>query len=130
MSSICVIGESDPFVAQLLQRYAEKSGLKVKRAIFSQDFLDLAKTSTPVVVILDVELPGTIQGWEAIRVLRAESTFAYIPVISCSWLNKEKAAKLMGPLAGHMQKPDLHYEDFLIALQKAGIATDGQKQVE
>jgi DNA-binding response OmpR family regulator len=130
MPSTCIIGESDPFVAQLLQRYAEKNGLKVKRAIFSQDFLDLAKTSTPEVVILDVELPGTIQGWEAIRVLRAETTSPFIPVISCSWLSKEKASELMGPLAGHMQKPDLHYEDFLIALQNAGIETDGQKQVE
>ena len=130
MPSICVIGESDPFVAQLLQRYAEKSGLKVKRAIFSQDFLDLAKTSTPVVVILDVELPGAIQGWEAIRVLRAETPSPFIPVISCSWMNKEKAAELMGPLAGHMQKPDLHYEDFLIALENAGIETGGQKEVE
>jgi DNA-binding response OmpR family regulator len=130
MPSICVIGESDPFIAQLLQRFAEKSGLEVKRAVFSQDFLGLAKTSTPAVVILDAELPGAFPGWEAVRVLRAETSTPFLPVISCSWLNKEKAIELMGPLSGHMQKPDLHYEDFLNALQNAGIVSDSLNEVD
>lgn len=130
MLSICIIGESDPFVAHLLQRFAEKSGFEVKRAMISQDFLDLVKTSNPAVVILDAELPGTMQGWETIQSLRRGTKTSLIPVISCSWLNKDKATELMGPLAGHMQKPDLHYEDFLVALQNAGIMTDNPKEVE
>ena len=130
MPSICVIGESDPFVAHLLQRFAEKSGLDVKRAMVSQDFLDLVRTLNPAVVIVDAELPGDIIGWETIRILRSgEKTFG-LPVISCSWVNKEKATELMGPLAGHMQKPELHYEDFLASLQNAGLLADDLKEIE
>lgn len=121
MPSICVIGESDPFIAQLLQRFAEKAGLHVERGVMSQDVLDLVRRVNPVVVILDAELPGSFLGWEAIRILRAEPETSTLRVISCSWMNKAKATNLMGPLAGHLQKPDLFYEDFLTVIQNAGI---------
>jgi DNA-binding response OmpR family regulator len=130
MPSICVIGESDPFVAHLLQRFAEKSGLDVKRAVVSQEFLDLVRSLNPAIVIVDAELPGDIIGWETIRILRSQEKNPRLPVISCSWLSKEKAAALMGPLAGHMQKPELHYEDFLASLQNAGLVTDSLKEIE
>jgi CheY-like chemotaxis protein len=129
MPRICVIGESDPFIAQLLQRLAEKAGLQVGRGIMSQDVVDLVRSVNPAVVILDVELPGSFLGWEAIRILRAEPKTSTLAVISCSWLNKSKATRLMGPLAGHLQKPDLYYEDFMTALQKAGILLTGLKDM-
>jgi DNA-binding response OmpR family regulator len=128
MPSICVIGESDPFVAHLLQRFAEKSGLDVKRAGVSQDFMSLVRTYSPAVVIVDAELPGDIIGWETIRILRCEEKTSGLPVISCSWVSKEKATELMGPLAGYMQKPELHYEDFLASLQNAGLVTGNLKK--
>ncbi len=130
MPSICVIGESDPFVAHLLQRFAEKSGLDVKRAVVSQDFLNLVRSFNPAVVIVDAELPGDIIGWETIRILRSEEKTCGLPVISCSWVNKEKVNELMGPLSGHMQKPELHYEDFLVSLQNAGLIADDLKEIE
>lgn len=130
MPSICVIGESDPFVAHLLQRFAEKSGLDVKRAVVSQDFLDLVRCFHPAVVIVDAELPGDIIGWETIRILRGEEMTSGLPVISCSWVNKEKVTELMGPLSGHMQKPELHYEDFLASLQNAGVSVHSLKEIE
>ena len=121
MPQICVIGESDPFIAQLLQRFAEKSGLQVERGTTGQEVLDLVRRSEPVVVIVDAELRGSVLGWELIRRLRGEPKTSALPVISCSWLSKAKAIELMGPIAGHLQKPDLFYEDFLAALQKAGV---------
>ncbi len=127
---MCVIGEADPFVAHLLQRFAEKSGMEVKRAVVSQDFLDFVNSLDPAVAIVDAELPGDIIGWEAVRILRSEEKMAGLPVISCSWVSKEKAIELMGPLAGHMQKPELLYEDFLASLQNAGLMTDSLKEIE
>jgi DNA-binding response OmpR family regulator len=129
MPSLCVIGESDPFIAQLLQRFAEKAGLHVEWGVMSQDILDLVRRVNPAVVILDAELPGSFLGWEAIRVLRAEPKTCTLRVISCSWMNQAKAAGLMGPLAGHLQKPDLFYEDFITALQNAGIMVNSPKDI-
>ena len=123
MTSTCVIGESDPFVAQLLQRFAEMCGLEVVRASVGQDVLELAKQVGPVVVILDAELPGNPRGWEIVPALRSEPVTSATPLISCSWISETRASELMGSLAGHLQKPELHYEDFLMALDRAGVKT-------
>jgi CheY-like chemotaxis protein len=125
MDPTCLIGESDPFVALLLQRFAEKCGLKVVRAILGQDVLEMARQVEPVVVILDAELPGNQRGWEIAEALRQDPLTSSTPLISCSWISESKANELMGPLAGHLQKPDLHLEDFLLALGRAGVETNG-----
>lgn len=133
MTSTCVIGESDPFVALLLQRFAEKCGLQVVRATVGQDVLELVKQVEPVVIILDAELPGNQRGWEIVETLRNDPLSSATPLISCSWVSETKAIELMGALAGHLQKPELHLEDFLIALGRAGIPMDGtpaSKQME
>jgi CheY-like chemotaxis protein len=133
MTSTCVIGESDPFVALLLQRFAEKCGLQVVRATVGQDVLELVKQIEPVVVILDAELPGHKRGWEIVEALRNDPLTSATPLISCSWVSEAKAIELMGTLAGHLQKPELHLEDFLIALGQAGVQIDSppaSKQIE
>jgi len=117
----CIIGESDPFIAQLLERFAEESGLRVMRATFSQEVLPLLSQAGPAVIVMDADLPGELRGWEVIRRLRAEPEFKSLPVISCSWMSRHKASTLMGKLAGHLKKPDLHYADFLSALHSAGV---------
>lgn len=134
MTRVCVIGESDPFVAQLLQRFAEESGLQAVRGQVGQDLMDLVRQVKPSVIILDPELPGKLRGWEAAQALIADETLCAIPMLACSWLKEADARALIGRLAGYLQKPELHYEDFVAALQAAGItivpslppATSGQ----
>jgi len=121
MTRTCIVGETDPFVASLLQRFAEASGLAVVRVQVGQDLPDLVRQVQPVVIILDAELPGKIRGWEAARELKSDAETSRIPIISCSWLTEAKARALVDTAAGHLQKPDLHYEDFVAALQAVGV---------
>jgi CheY-like chemotaxis protein len=121
MAPICVVGETDPFVANLLQRFAEASGLQVLRVQVGQDLLEVARQLLPVVVILDAELPGKLRGWEAARALKADAVTCNIPIVNCSWLSKTEAMALIGEVTGHLQKPELHYEDFVVALSAAGV---------
>lgn len=123
MTKTCVIGEADPFIAQLLKRFAAESGLQTVMARVGEDVLDLARRVKPVVVIVEAELPGTMRGWEAVRALRADREMCDIPVISCSWLQAAKVDALAGEVAGHLQKPELLYEDFEAALIEAGVET-------
>ena len=118
---LCLIGESDPFLARLLQLFAEKSGLKVEPARTGEDVFDLVKQNRPALVILDPELPGRVRGWEVVRALRTGSQTENIPVIVCAWSNKDVAIALTGPVSAYLQKPDLHYEDFLAALSLLGV---------
>jgi DNA-binding response OmpR family regulator len=121
MTATCLVGEADPFLARLLERFGEASGLTMVRAKAGQDLLLLARSLRPEVIIVEAELPGTLRGWEAIRAVKSEAALAHIPVITCSWLTQAEACDLTGEAVAHLQKPDLHYADFTKALASAGI---------
>ena len=120
MTDTCVIGEADPFLARLLQRFAEASGLRVVRAQVGQEVLDLVRRERPAVVILDAELPGTMRGWAAMEAIREDPALRHIPMIHCSWHPEADALPVAGPMAAHLHKPELHYADFVAALDRAG----------
>jgi DNA-binding response OmpR family regulator len=123
---LCVIGEADPFLARLLRRFAEKSGLRTLPAQTGEDVLELARRERPVAIVLEPELPGKLRGWEAARVLETGADTCAIPVILCAWLDENEARALVGlahpsMCVAYLRKPDLHYEDFTAALKAAGV---------
>ena len=124
MGGICLIGESDPFIAQLLRRFSEESGLEPRQARVGQDVLSLARQQPPELVIIEPDLPGKLRGWEAIHAMRREPRLCGIPVITCSWRRAGDAAELVHSAEGHLQKPELHYDDFLAMLRAIGIEPD------
>ena len=117
----CVIGEADPFIARLLKRFAAESGLQTVVARVGQDVVELARSLKPVVVIIEAELPGTTRGWEAVRAMKEDVEICNIPVVTCSWMQRTNVDALVGEVAGHLQKPELLYEDFEAALRAAGV---------
>ncbi len=73
MTRTCLIAEADPFIANLLLRFAEESGLHGVRARTGQEILTLVPAAHPDILIVEPELPGEVRGWEAVRALRAEA---------------------------------------------------------
>ncbi len=120
---LCVIGEADPFLANLLHRFAQKAGLRVKRAQTGEAVLEFAQREKPAVVILDPDLPGKCRGWEAAQALRSGEKYAQLPLIVCTWLSAAEVDQRIGPHFAYLQKPDLHYLGFTEALEKAGYQT-------
>ena len=88
MTATCLIGEADPFLARLLERFGSASGLTVVWAKVGQELLNLAQTLRPDIIVVDPELPGTLRGSEALRAIGADSGLAHIPVLTCSWLSE------------------------------------------
>jgi CheY-like chemotaxis protein len=123
MTPTCLIAEADPFIARLLRRFAEETGFEALQARTGQEAVELARQVQPSVIILDPELPGKVRGWEAYRYLRADGQAARIPMIACSWLPSAEAGELLGEPVASIQKPELHYEDFIHALEGAGVQT-------
>ena len=117
----CVIGEADPFLSQLLQRFVEKSGLHVRLAQSGEALLASVFEDRPAVIICEPELPGMLRGWEAVQRLSTNEDTRAIPIILCAWLNETEAQALVGQALNHLQKPDLHYNDFVKALSEVGI---------
>jgi CheY-like chemotaxis protein len=127
MAPMCLIGEGDPFVAQLLQRFAEQSGLAAVRTPVAQGLVELARQLKPAVIFLDPELPGKVRGWEAALALRADPATRAIPLVGCSWLKEADARSLVDQFSGYLHKPDLRYEDFVAALQTAGVIAEADR---
>ena len=121
MCPTCLIGESDTFLARLLARFCEASGLSVTRAQVGEELFTLACTQHPDLIIFDVELPGQQRGWEAVKMLRESAHWQETRLISCSWLVKPEATALVPDCVAHLQKPDLHYDDFVAAIKEAGF---------
>lgn len=118
---LCIIGESDPFLANLLQLFAEKSGLWIRRASTGEEVLEWVLRTRPALVIIDPELPGKMRGWEAVQALIANNQNNNISIIIFSWLNKNETTGLIGQVCIYLQKPYLCYEDFTKALKMAGV---------
>lgn len=121
MKRSCIIAEANPFMTRLLQRFAEQKGLDVINVQVGQDVLELAHWENTAVIILDPELPGKMRGWEVVRQLREKAETRAIPIIACSWMDETALGELAGELNGNLLKPEIHYEDFVSALKRAGV---------
>jgi CheY-like chemotaxis protein len=125
LNKICLIAEADPFLARLLERYAQESGLIPMRARVGQEVINLAVENQLGVIILDVELPGKLRGWQAVLELYKRPDLSKVPVITCCWTNRQEAHALIPAAVAHLQKPDIRYADFVAALKEAGAMGEG-----
>src|SRR5207237_4299819 len=67
-----VVVEDDQHIADLVELYLREEGFRVIQAADGQRGLDAVRDQDPRLVILDVGLPGTIDGLEVCRRLRAK----------------------------------------------------------
>ncbi|MBV8983442.1 MAG: response regulator transcription factor [Acidimicrobiia bacterium] len=67
-----VVVEDDQHIADLVELYLREEGFRVIQAHDGQKGLDAVRDQAPRLVILDVGLPGTIDGLEVCRRLRAK----------------------------------------------------------
>jgi DNA-binding response OmpR family regulator len=66
-----VVVEDDDHIAELLDLYLDQAGFRVERAATGAQGLDLAAEHRPALAIVDIGLPGGIDGFEVCRRLRA-----------------------------------------------------------
>jgi CheY-like chemotaxis protein len=123
---LCLIGEADLFIARLLRRYAATCELRTECAQTGEDLLDWlqgdhSETGKPALLVIDPELPGKMRGWEVVRAIQ-ERYGTTIPIVLCAWLDELESWALVGQNVPHLQKPDVHYEDFVSALVMVGVS--------
>ena len=73
-----VVVEDDPNIADLVDMYLRQDGYRVYQAADGETGLQLVKDRQPKLMILDVGLPGGLDGVEVCRRLR---TVSDIPII-------------------------------------------------
>jgi DNA-binding response OmpR family regulator len=75
-----VVVEDDPNIADLVDLYLREAGFRVLQAPSGERGLELVAQQRPVLVVLDVGLPG-IDGFEVCRRIRSTAPTANLPVL-------------------------------------------------
>jgi two-component system cell cycle response regulator DivK len=80
MSKILLV-EDNEMNRDMLSRRLERKGFEVVIAIDGQAGIDMASSSNPNIILMDLSLP-VIDGWEATRRIKADPATQSIPVIA------------------------------------------------
>jgi len=76
--------EDNPANLELVQQLVEQQpGLRLLTALDGTLGVELARANLPVVILMDINLPG-ISGIDAMQILRADPVTAHIPIIAVS----------------------------------------------
>ena len=80
MRRILLVEDNDSS-REMLTRRLRKNGYEVLTAVNGQEALDMVRRDPPDVVLLDMMLP-VMDGWTAVREMRADAATRDIPVIA------------------------------------------------
>jgi len=80
MNTLVLVADDDPFNLRLLQELCEAAGHRVMAAADGGEVLDVIARERPDLILLDVSMP-VLDGFEVMRVLKADADLASIPVI-------------------------------------------------
>ena len=94
MKSILLV-EDSRFLRRANERVLAKAGYEVVTAADGEEALQLARTSVPDLILLDMLLPK-LGGPEVLRALRSDPATAAIPVVVLSSLPQTNEKKLKG----------------------------------
>jgi DNA-binding response OmpR family regulator len=91
MTKIAII-EDDSVISQMYRMKFEADGFEVQIANNGRDGVELVKTLSPDIVLLDMQMP-IMNGDEALKHIRAEEWGKTVPVMVLTNLGEEEAPK-------------------------------------
>ncbi len=80
MTTILIV-EDNEMNRDMLSRRLQRNGYEVLLAVDGADGIDVARASTPDLILMDMSLP-LVDGWEATRRMKADVALRSIPVIA------------------------------------------------
>jgi CheY-like chemotaxis protein len=100
---VVLVIDDDPTVHDLMGRMLEKDGFHVLTAANGPEGVRLAKSARPVVITLDVLMPG-MDGWAVLKALKSDPDTAPIPVIMLSIIEQKNLGYALGAV-DYLPKP-------------------------
>jgi len=95
--------DDDPAARDLMRRFLVKEGFHPEVAGSGEEGLRLARLLQPIVITLDVMMPG-MDGWSVLQTLKADAATADIPVIMLSMVDDKNMGFALGA-TGYLTKP-------------------------
>ena len=90
-----LVVDDEPHIVEVVQDYLKQAGYRVLTARDGQTALTLARHEHPDLVVLDLMLPGGLDGLDVCRGLRQDPTLADVPIIMLT-ARIEETDKLIG----------------------------------
>jgi PAS domain S-box-containing protein len=75
--------EDNPMNLRLMQQIFKRKDLELRDAHTAEIGIELARAEPPALILMDINLPG-MDGYEALKVLKADARTALIPVVAIS----------------------------------------------
>lgn len=89
MKDVILVVDDEEDIRELVRYNLSKSGYTVMAAGTGEEALQIANEVRPMLVVLDIMLPG-IDGLEVCRRLKADATLSKTPIVMISALGEEK----------------------------------------
>jgi signal transduction histidine kinase/CheY-like chemotaxis protein/HAMP domain-containing protein len=99
-----LVVEDDPAAASLMAEYLTADGYEVEIVASGEDAVERVLQDPPALVSLDIELAGSLDGWQVLTSLKANPKTADIPVFVCTAGNGRPHAASLGA-ADFLVKP-------------------------
>ncbi|MFQ6102225.1 MAG: response regulator transcription factor [Anaerolineae bacterium] len=90
-----LVVDDEHHIVEVVQDYLKQAGYRVLTARDGQTALTLARQGPPDLIVLDLMLPGGLDGLEVCRRLRRDSTLADVPIIMLT-ARTEETDRLIG----------------------------------
>ena len=103
---VVVVADDDVEILTLVARAVRRMDVTVFEASDGEEALKLIKKERPVMVVLDVMMPG-MSGWEVCRAIRDDQDIAETGVLMLTGIG-ERLNEMTSPLYGaddHLDKP-------------------------
>lgn len=101
---VLIVDDEEDFL-ELTELFLQADGFRVVKAKSATEALWYALREPPDAIVLDLKLPGA-DGFQVLRVLRAEPETRDIPIFACSAADiRDQAALLAAGFDAHFPKP-------------------------
>jgi len=105
MSLVLIVEDNDKNL-KLVRDVLQVKGYETIEAGTAEDGIELARSRKPDLVLMDIQLPG-MNGIDALKVLRADTSTAHIPVIAvtASVMQQDRNLITEAGFDGYIGKP-------------------------
>lgn len=103
MAHILVIDDNEA-TCNLIRHICKHLGATITTSLNAHEGIALAQQINPCMIFADLQLPGEIDGWQIIRLLRSDPILKDKPIIAISAGNHKQSATEAGSTA-YIQKP-------------------------
>lgn len=112
MASVLII-EDNPTNMRLAQLILETAGHEVLQAVNAQEGLEIARTQSPALILMDIQLPG-MDGLTATQLLKEDAHTSHIKIIALTAFAMKGDEEKMRAAGcdGYIAKP-IRYKEFL-----------------